>query len=131
MKACLIPNPDPLHLRINRCGERFKEGVGDIGIDGGSPQANALTPLRAYGSDHVNPLISGLSNGPGTAALSGPQTRQCPLLPKPGFILKPDFEGLAGMFFLNLIHDTGEVFLNSAWAVGSANSCPGRGHRGE
>ena len=69
MKACLIPNHDHMHPRINLCGELLKESVGDIGfverLWDGCPfwTTNALMFLAAQTGLHPGTRLRGSSRG--------------------------------------------------------------------
>jgi len=95
----------------------FKMLVHGVDIDPGHHQGR---PCRACGADSTEDIGPGSpaitqSDGPGTAF--GPEIRKRALLAHSGFILKPDFDRLAGgRLAYGLADDVSEVFLKEASA---------------
>jgi hypothetical protein len=65
-------------------------------VDGGQHQSGASAAGRANGTEQIGPGKAPVAGRTGTGATPGPDAGQCALLSNPCFILKPDFNRLAG-----------------------------------
>ena len=129
--AGVVPDEGDVSAGGDRRGELVEEDLHDRGVEPVGDETFSPAGLRADDGEDVETLEAALFRGGWSGAGVGPNGGQRALLAEPGFVLEPDFDGLARVGGRDLREDGGEFFLNASCVTMSAFGCFGRGRSTE
>ncbi len=121
------------HQHCVRAGGDGRGDLGEVelhclGVGARQHQRGTDAAGRADRPEEVGPLVARVAHRPGPRAALRPDPGERPLLADARLVLEPDLERLVpGVLRQRRRYRRGEVFLNAAWAAGSALRCCGRG----
>ena len=113
MPAGAIEDDDAMCAGCDAGGDHGEMLVHRRGVGVGHDDGGAGGAGWADGAEEIDPLVAGVPGFARTRAFAGPDTGERAFLADPGFVLKPDFEGLVqGFGRQRRCHRRGEVLWN-------------------
>ena len=110
-----VDDDDSVRTFFNLAADFDEVSVHGMGVGAGHDQRRAHAARRTDGSKDIGAFIPLIAHSARARAFFAPDIGERPFLAYAGFILNPDFEGLAGGMFGEDLRDFGrEVFLKAA-----------------